>query len=117
MGIDIQTMQSQKDISQKEEPLRVMTKENVYDPRWSKFSPLTVEGVIDDYLEGEFLMPYVHNSPGIVYIGEERDQLRHGFGQLTTWNQFQGLIVMYEGIFLCGAIHLRMLNSTMKKVT
>merc|ERR1712183_187631 len=95
--IDVQTSQ--------DESLRVMTKENMYNPRWSKFSPPTVEGVIDDYLEEEYLLPYVHNAPGVVFLGEMFDQLRHGFGQLVMFNEILGRIVLYEGTFLCGAIH------------
>ena len=91
--------------SQKDEPLRVMTKENMYSPRWSKFSPPTVEGVIDDYLEEAYFLPYVHKAPGIVFIGDYFDQLRHGFGQLTMFHATIGRIVLYEGEFLCGAIH------------
>jgi len=33
------------------------------------------------------------------------DQLRHGFGQLTMFHATIGRIVLYEGTFLCGAIH------------
>ena len=58
-------------------------------------------------LKGELFSPLVMPQVGVKYQGDTANGLRHGKGKLTTKHPhyIDKEIVLYNGLFLCDAIH------------
>ena len=82
-----------------------MTDGNKYDPQWARLEPELVEEIIEDYVGNFCWSPNMIMQLGVEYEGDNFDTIRHGPGKLTTVNESGKRVTLYEGFFLCGAIH------------
>ena len=88
--------------------MSTMQEYNSFDRKWEKYDPEELETIMEDYLKLGFWVPYRHSAKEIVYDGEYYDEektIRQGMGKLTVKDCFGREVILYEGQFLCGAIH------------
>ena len=82
-----------------------MTEFNQWSDNWSKISPDDTESQIETFLKTSFWSSYKVVDGSITYTGDLVDGIRHGYGCLEAKNDLGKNVTLYNGLFLCGAIH------------